>query len=161
MFEGMDQKPLWFTASSQEKTLAPKGVRKVAVKENLPMTRARFTAMTRCRWPTPPTDGKNLAVLFKAAGGGSRIREGLVVPPGVLLQFAEKGSYRLEQVLEYFEWVLDRSRVASAPDEGAGTAVSETVSERPTVPRASSQDHLVSQEPLAVVEKMFRSLHKP
>ena len=111
VFEGMDQKPLWFTASSQERTLAPKGARKVAVKENVPMTRARFTAMTRCRWPTPPSDGKELGILFKAAGGGARIRETLRVPPGVLLQFQEKGSYRLPDVLTYFEWILDRSRI--------------------------------------------------
>ena len=115
VFEGMDQKPLWFTASSQEKTLGFQGARKVAVKENVPMTRARFTAMTRCRWPSPPEDEKNLAVLFKAKGGGGRIREGLRVPPGVLLQFAEKGSYRLANVLEYFEWVMDRSRLAVGP----------------------------------------------
>lgn len=68
-FEGFGQKPMWFTASSQEKTMALRGARKVAVKENMPMTRARFTAMTRCRWPSPPEDGKEIAVLFKAAGG--------------------------------------------------------------------------------------------
>ena len=56
--EGFDQKPLWFTASSQEKTMALRGSRKVVVNENVPMTRARFTAMTRCAWPCPPTDGK-------------------------------------------------------------------------------------------------------
>ena len=89
VFEGMDQKPLWFTASSQDKTLALRGARKVAVKENVPMTRTRFTGMTRCRWPTPPCDDRLLAILFKAAGGGSRIREQLRVPQGVLLQFAE------------------------------------------------------------------------
>ena len=111
VFEGMDQKPLWFTASSQERTLALRGARKVAVKENVPMTRARFTAMTRCRWPTPPSDGKELGILFKAAGGGARIRETLRVPPGVLLQFQERGSYRLADVLTYFEWILDRSRI--------------------------------------------------
>ena len=114
VFEGFDQKPLWFTASSQEKTLALRGSRKVVVKENVPMTRARFTAMTRCRWPTPPEDGKELAVLFKAAGGGSRIRETLRVPPEVLLQFQEKGSYRLPDVLAYVSWILDRSRASLA-----------------------------------------------
>ena len=71
VFEGFDQKPLWFTAAGSEKTLNVKGARKVHVKENLPMTRARFTAMTRCRWPSPREDGKEIAVLFKAAGGGS------------------------------------------------------------------------------------------
>ena len=109
-FEGFDQKPLWFTASSQEKTMALRGSRKVVVKENVPMTRARFTAMTRCRWPTPPEDGKEIAVLFKAAGGGSRIRETLRVPREVLLQFQEKSSYRLTDVLAYVSWILDRSR---------------------------------------------------
>ena len=119
VFEGFDQKPLWFTASSQEKTLGLRGARKVVVKENLPMTRARFTAMTRCRWPTPPTDGKEIAVLFKAAGGGARVRAHLRVPPGVLLQFQEKGSYRLEDVLEYLDWILDRSRLAPSEDKDA------------------------------------------
>ena len=118
VFEGMDQKPLWFTAASQERTLALRGARKVAVKENVPMTRARFTAMTRCRWPTPPTDNKELGILFRAAGGGSRIRETLRVPPGVLLQFQERGSYRLSDVLEYFEWILDRSRIAAHAAKG-------------------------------------------
>ena len=66
VFEGFDQKPLWFTASSQEQTLAPIGAEKVAVKENMPMTRSRFSAMTRCRWPAPPSDGKEIAILFKA-----------------------------------------------------------------------------------------------
>ncbi|MCP4242166.1 MAG: hypothetical protein GY772_16545 [bacterium] len=110
VFEGFDQKPLWLTAASQDRTLALRGARKVAVKENVPMTRARFTAMTRCRWPSPPSDGKELAVLFKASGAGHHIRRHLHVPAGVLLQFQEKGSYRLRDVLEYLEWILDRSR---------------------------------------------------
>ena len=119
IFEGFDQKPLWFTASSQDKTFALKGARKVAVKENMPMTRARFTAMTRCRWPSAPEDGKEIAVLFKAKGGGSRIRENLRVPPGVLLQFQEKGSYRLPDVLTYLSWILDRSRLQPpGPQQG-------------------------------------------
>ena len=117
VFEGFDQKPLWFTAASQEKTLAIRGARKVAVKENLPMTRARFTAMTRCRWPTPPADGKELGILFKAKGKGERIRQGLSVPRGVLLQFQERGSYRLEDCLEYLEWILDRSRAVGAASQ--------------------------------------------
>ena len=111
VFEGFDQKPLWFTASSQERGLALRGARKVATKENVPATRSRFTAMTRCRWPTPPSDGKYLAILFKASGSGVRIRETIRVPPSVLLQFQEKGSYRLADVLAYLSWILDRSRM--------------------------------------------------
>jgi hypothetical protein len=134
VFEGMDQKPLWFTASSLERTLALRGARKVAVKENVPMTRARFTAMTRCRWPTAPTDGKELGILFKAAGGGSRIREALRVPPGVLLQFQERGSYRLSDVLTYFEWVLDRSRVpCRLPQAPPPTAEADPCTESPAM----------------------------
>ncbi len=97
--EGFDQKPLWFTYASDEKALARRGLKKVAVKENMPMTRSRLTAMTRCRWPCPPRDGKELAILFKAKGSGERIREDLHVPEGVLLQFQERGSYRLLDVL--------------------------------------------------------------
>lgn len=89
------------------------------------MTRARFTAMTRCRWPSPPEDGKEIAVLFKAAGGGVRIRETLRVPPGVLLQFQEKGSYSLEDVVEYLTWILDRSRVGDAASSQAHAASSQ------------------------------------
>ena len=118
VFEGFDQKPLWFTAASQEKTLAPRGAVKVVVKENMPMTRSRFTAMTRCRWPSPPEDGKEIAILFKASGRGVRIRPTLRTPPGVLLQFQEKGSYRLEDVLEYLEWIVDRSRLRANAAEG-------------------------------------------
>ena len=106
VIEGFDQKPLWFTASSLEKTFALKGTRQVAVKDNVPATRSRFTAMTRCRWPTPPADGKDIAVLFKASGGGARIKETLQVPPSVFLQFQVKGSYRLRDVLLYLAWFL-------------------------------------------------------
>ncbi len=127
VFEGIDQKPLWFTASSQERGLALRGARKVATKENVPATRARFTAMTRCRWPTPPSDGKDLAILFKASGSGVRIRETLRVPPSVLLQFQEKGSYRLADCATYLAWILDRSRLrgpAASGHEGGADAAS-------------------------------------
>ena len=115
-FEDFDQKPCWFTAAGSEPTVAPRGASKVAVKENLPMTRARFTVMTRCRYPAPPHD-KLIAVLFKAAGGGERIRKDLIVPDGVLLQFQEKGSYRLADVLEYLLWVVDKRRLQAKPED--------------------------------------------
>jgi hypothetical protein len=117
IIQGFDQKPLWCTSASAEKTYDMRGKAKVAVKENVPLSRSRFTVMTRCAWPDPPSDGKDIAVLFKASGGGVRIRPGLHPPPGVLLQFQEKGSYRLADVLEYMEWILDRSRMGAAEDE--------------------------------------------
>ena len=57
-------------------------------------------------------------MLFRAASGGSRIRETLRVPPEVLLQFQEKGSYRLADVLAYVSWILDRSRAPLADGPG-------------------------------------------
>eukprot|EP00969_Alexandrium_andersonii_P269383 11906370-Alexandrium_andersonii.AAC.1 len=62
--------------------------------------------MTRCTWPGAPRDGKSVAVLFRAEGEAPRIRASLDVPEGVLLQFAPKGSYRLEHTLEYYRWLL-------------------------------------------------------
>ena len=50
--------------------------------------------------PCPP-----IAVLFRAGSGtGSIMRKRLTVPPNTLLQFAPKGSYRLENMLEFFKW---------------------------------------------------------
>ena len=100
------------------------------------MTRARFTAMTRCRWPTPPADGKELGILFRAAGGGARIRETLRVPPGVLLQFQDRGSYRLPDVLHYMEWILDRSRIPRGlPPASSHAAIEDIVPESDANPR--------------------------
>ena len=122
--EGFDQKPLWFTACLEERTFHFKGMKKVAVKENVPLSRSRFTAMTRCTWPEPPSDGKELAILFKAGGKdpGARIREDLKPPRGVLLQFQERGSYREENVVTYLEWILDRSRMGPDTRGDAGGA---------------------------------------
>eukprot|EP00969_Alexandrium_andersonii_P157328 6953809-Alexandrium_andersonii.AAC.1 len=49
-------------------TLARRGARSVAVKENVPATRERFTVVTRTAWPALPRDGKDLAILFKVDG---------------------------------------------------------------------------------------------
>ena len=99
-FANSDQKPCWFTAAALLKTLALKGQNKVAVKENVPLTRMRFTTMTRCTWPEPPPahrqDGeRKVAFLFKA-DNGARIREALspYLPDDCLLQFGPAGSYR-------------------------------------------------------------------
>jgi hypothetical protein len=46
-FIDCDEKPLWFTSSALQKTLAVRGAAQVSVKENIPATRDRFTAMTR------------------------------------------------------------------------------------------------------------------
>ena len=75
--------------------------------KNFHGTRERFTAKTLVEWPRPlaRANGKKLAVLFK--GVGTRLRDDLVVPDGVLLQFGPKGSYRVEQNLEYYKWLVE------------------------------------------------------
>eukprot|EP00969_Alexandrium_andersonii_P043676 1915165-Alexandrium_andersonii.AAC.1 len=60
----------------------------------MPATRERFTLMSRTQWPALPRDGKDFAVLFRVeSGDGSQIRQRLVCPESVFLQFEEKGSY--------------------------------------------------------------------
>ena len=80
------------------------------MRENIHGTRERFTAKTLVEWPRPHARamGKRLAVMFK--GVGTRLREELVEPPGVLLQFGPKGSYRSEQNLEYYKWLVEPSQ---------------------------------------------------
>ena len=128
-FENSDQKPLWFNTAALEKTLALRGSPRVIVKEAVNATRQRFTVQTRVSHPAMPSDGKDLAVLFKA-NSGVKIREELenVLPANCLLQFGPKGSYRFEQTLEYYEWVVSpRIPVEALPDApppplAAGTA---------------------------------------
>ncbi len=114
VIEGLDQTPLWFTAAGQDTTVALRQVRTVKVDEHVSMTRSRLTVMTRCRWPCPPQDGKEIAILFGTRGSCDVSRDDLHVPAGVLLQFQEHGSYRLKDVLTYPEWILDRSRMPAA-----------------------------------------------
>ena len=108
-FADADEKPLWFTASADMGTYALRGSAKVAVKENVPMTRARFTAKTLVRWPKRIMDDKQLAIMFKVGdnGTGEQIARSLRVPPGCLLQFAPKGSYREAQNVQYYSWLVD------------------------------------------------------
>ena len=105
-FSNADQKPLWFTTSHQDKTIAQKGSKTVVVVENVPMTRLRFSPMTRWCWPKRPLgDKKKIAVLFRGTGKNN----GLEVPPNVLLQWGPKGSYRTEHTHEYYDWILTPS----------------------------------------------------
>ena len=46
--------------------------------------------------------------MFKSKSNGKRIRGSLEYVDDVLLQFQQKGSYRLEDVLAWLEWVLPR-----------------------------------------------------
>ena len=107
-FVGFDQKPLWFNAITGERTMAHRGQKKAGVAENVSASRARFTAMTYVRsWVEDTIPG--LAVLFKigdAACSQQNLIDSLDVPDNVFLQGGPCGSYRLENVLEFLEWVL-------------------------------------------------------
>ena len=116
-FDNSDQKPLWFNSSAATKTLGLRGAERVTVKELVSATRERFTVMTRVSWPQPPADGRDIAIMFKAASGESiRVELDPLVPENCLLQFGPKGSYRLEQTLDYYNWIVPhRSRSGFDP----------------------------------------------
>ncbi len=91
----------------------------VTVSEIDSASRARFTAMTKNVDKDPDESVEEVAarshvsgnpmrlgVLFKTKGKGEKIRADLTVPPDVLLQFAPKGSYRMENVVEFLNWDL-------------------------------------------------------
>jgi hypothetical protein len=114
-FRSYDQKPMWFNAAGGQKTLAYRGSSQVFVKENHHATRQRFTALTKsvqkfsdesfeqtCASSSNSGDPRTIAVLFKAVSGTQILRD-LDVPPNVTVQFAPKGSYRLEQWVEWLE----------------------------------------------------------
>ena len=119
-FIGFDQKPLWFNSISCEKTFAQKGAKKVGVAENVSASRARFTAFTQCRsWMTDTVPG--IGVLFRigdAACSLANLRASLQQGANTLIQGAPKGSYRLNQVLEFLRWA-----VAPATELGKVTCV--------------------------------------
>ena len=70
-FVSMDQKPLYFNSSLASKTLAPRGARKVNVKESVADSRERFTLMmSRVSWTVSRPPG--LAVLFGTMAGRTR-----------------------------------------------------------------------------------------
>ena len=115
-----DQKPSWFNNAGLKPQLSRKGARKVGAREDHHGTRQRYTVMTTVQsWPRPfdaTTGGltpPKMAVLFKA-DSGSRIRKGMMVPPWLLLQFQERGSYRTEDVLQFLDWALEP---AACPQE--------------------------------------------
>ena len=105
-FVSMDQKPLYFNSSLASKTLAPRGARKVTVKESVAASRERFTLMTSCvSWSVTKPPG--LAVLFRYEGAeDSKVRASVVARRRGLVQWAPKGSYRLLHVLEYLKWAI-------------------------------------------------------
>ena len=70
--------------------------------------------MTTCDSHASDGESCRIAVLFRTHDGtGERIRGGLRKRKEALIQFAPKGSYRFEQVMEFLQWSLARA----APEE--------------------------------------------
>ena len=126
-FRSYDQKPMWFCSTGGAKTLAMRGAQDVEIRENCHSARCRFTAMTKSVDKLPSEtmadvrarssgsgDPRSIAILFKAEEG-SRVKAALDVPPGpptTLVQTAPKGSYRVEQVVEFLKWDLGKPAVS-------------------------------------------------
>ena len=126
-FVCMDQKPLYFNSSLACKTLAPRGAKKVNVKESMADSRERFTLMSSCpSWTVSRAPG--LAVLFRHAGGeDSRVARSVRAYGSGLVQWAPKGSYRLQHVLAYLRWAIidkhaipEQPQAVSDPDASSG-----------------------------------------
>jgi hypothetical protein len=128
-FRSYDQKPLYFNTSGEGKTCALGGSKDVEVRENCHATRLRFTVMTKSvdktegesmedvrRRSSGSGNPERLAVLFKNASGGARVRSKFTVPADTLLQFGPKGSYRTDTVLEFLNWDLGD---ADEPKDGS------------------------------------------
>jgi hypothetical protein len=109
-FISADQKPFWYNGVGCEGTLALKGSKGVTVAENMCATRERWTFMT-VAYSWPVTEPPKVACLFKGASGGT-IKKRIHSQPHIMVQTQEKGSYRVEDCLEFLDWLLP---VAATP----------------------------------------------
>ena len=177
-FVGFDQKPFYFNTSVASKTLALASSRKVAVKESVAASRERFTVMTTCpSWTlggesclegsaSSSGDGGSrletapIAVLFKAQSeNGTIMRSRMSTPPNTLLQFAEKGSYRLQNVLDWLLWSMDTQRLGRPWDlakaDETGVATDEASTTAQVAPVATVKAVAAAQAvPAATVESV-------
>ena len=105
----VDQKPSWFNNAGHTGTYAKKGSQPT-VRENFHATRERYTILTVVpSWREDENVPPKVAVLFKGTPNGRiirGIREHVEIPPWLMLQVQEKGSYRSEDVVEALEWIL-------------------------------------------------------
>ena len=91
----------------QQRWPPKKGALQVTVKEDHHGTRQRYTILTFVQsWMTVGGTPPKCALLFKA-DDGARMRHGLELPPWMLLQFQDKGSYRTSDVIDVLRWGLD------------------------------------------------------
>ena len=92
-----------------------RGQYKVQVVEDHCATRERFTFETAVRsWVEGPGSRPKTAVCFKDGGkvgpslkqSGQTIKNNMVTHDDIMVQTSEKGSYKVDTLLEYLDWVL-------------------------------------------------------
>ena len=112
-----DQKPSWFNNAGLTGIFAMKGGSQPRVKENFAHTRQRYTVFTAVprgwRMIDHPDGVPKVALLFKAAPGGSIIRDleaSAHLKPWMKVQVQREGSYRSEDVVEALDWMLPQAR---------------------------------------------------
>jgi hypothetical protein len=97
LFVSADQMPLHRNESSSSKTYAMKGRNETTyVRENDKLSRERVTVMTAVASSTA-IQQPGIEFVFKGKGKYVKVSP----PPGCSVQWAEKGSYRLEHLLKY------------------------------------------------------------
>jgi hypothetical protein len=103
----VDQKPSWFNNAGLTGTFAKKGSQP-SVREIFAHTRQRYTVLTSVPSWGHSTSPPKVAVLFKAAPGGTVIRGLRAIPfePWMKVQVQENGSYRSGDVVEALDWML-------------------------------------------------------
>lgn len=111
----MDQKPSLSKQSGLKSTYARRGDRIVTTKIAHADTRYRYTILTFVqKYPEPVGGHRTVAVLFRATRDAPRLRASLTAPLFMWLQFQERGSYRLRDVLDALDWALP---AATCPQE--------------------------------------------
>ena len=98
-----DQKPFWFNNLGGTRALSIKGMHRAQVKSNHAQTRDRYTYMSWWYSLTGEDRVPPVAVLFK--GEGSRSTRSVSVGT-TFAQWALRGSYRSQQMVEYLGWAL-------------------------------------------------------
>ncbi len=104
-----DQMPLHRNESSSQKTLSLKG-QQTFVKENYMLSRERVTVYTQVS--TDPKYQPKPEFVFKGKGTKTKLQ----VPAGMHAQWAPKGSYRLENMLETIKHLPNLANPFSCKD---------------------------------------------
>ena len=112
-----DQKPSWFNnaGASNKGSYTVRG-RVPTVRENFAASRERYATLTSVWSGLPANHTPQVAVLFKGKPGGRILRDihnNFDCPNWMHLQVQENGSYRCEDCVEAFDWMLPEAADSS------------------------------------------------